>query len=975
MGASPRWDGTVAVELVGRQAERRRIEDAIARVVGGSGAALLIDGESGIGKTSLARYGVEIALERGFRTLEGKSNPLNQGIAYGPVVEAFGRVLRDLEPVERHRLTGDLPALGRLFEGVDLPQPEPLGDSALDKTRLFEAVLRLLDRMSREAPVALLLDDLHWFDPTSLELLAYLSRDLSGLPVLVIGTVRTDDEQRPAVGLLLQSLRRTGVVDEITLSPLDEHDLAVFAGHLLGGDPPLGLVEYLAVRSGGVPLFAAALVEALSERQVLVEGEGRWMLAGSPDVPPPPVIHHAILQRLERLEGAERRLLELVAVGGDDVASSVLREVSTDRRVDAALAGLVDSGLLIELGIDELRYRFAHPLLFEVAYGELPASRRRRLHARFAAVLERREPDVERLALHYQRAQPADPPRALEVSVAAGLQALERYANNEAIGHFEAALPLARAHRPAVVVSVLTRLGEAAIRAGDLAAAIAAWEEAVIEYERAEDRAAVARTHRLMAEALVDWGEIEEALRHVEAGLAALEGLPPSDLHVELLLCRVTAALHGAEPAQAQAAAEEVSGMAARVGTERTAKLESFARGAALVMRGRYELAADAIMPAQEVLLRTEPRYLVRQEGIPGIVASVHGDLPTLREANRRALEVAQRVGIPASEHRLRLHVFVESFYSGEWDRCREALDEAELVAETMEHARIGSVVAVMGVVLHAFRADFAAAHESLTRLDERIARRLVPRGHGEKLAAVLSAVLALEEDEPAEAMRAIGGARGHYLPELLPPWGFVARGEAEAATGDAQAAAATAAELQQFGPEGSYPHAMAERLRGLAAVAAGRETEGIERLASAAAILDALGMPFEAARAVLERTEVAVRSSSAEEVSTDPVLASYRTMARLEAARYETRARHVLAALGVPVPSDGNGDGELTPRQQEVAALVAEGLSNAEIAERLYLSVRTVESHLDHIYTRLGINSRVALATYVSANRPDRPT
>jgi predicted ATPase len=121
-----------------------------------------------MGKTSLAREGLKMARDRGFETLEGRCQPLDRRLAYTPIIEAFGRFLRACEPPRRTHLVMHLPALGRLFDGLDLPHPDPLGDTALEKTRLFEAVLRLLARIATEAPVAVLLDDLHWADTASL---------------------------------------------------------------------------------------------------------------------------------------------------------------------------------------------------------------------------------------------------------------------------------------------------------------------------------------------------------------------------------------------------------------------------------------------------------------------------------------------------------------------------------------------------------------------------------------------------------------------------------------------------------------------------------------------------------------------------------------------------------------------------------------------------------------------------------------
>ncbi|HZD04603.1 MAG TPA: LuxR C-terminal-related transcriptional regulator, partial [Longimicrobiales bacterium] len=201
-----------------------------------------------------------------------------------------------------------------------------------------------------------------------------------------------------------------------------------------------------------------------------------------------------------------------------------------------------------------------------------------------------------------------------------------------------------------------------------------------------------------------------------------------------------------------------------------------------------------------------------------------------------------------------------------------------------------------------------------------------------------------------------------------FPPWRHVVRAEALARLGRSEQALAAADELAGLGGEGSYPWAMALRIEGLAHDALDEFEEAIASLSRSHVAFSRLGMPFEAARAGIEGAEVALRVGRADGLA-DPVRKWLDVAVVLGAQRYAARARRLLHALGRPAPATAT-DGDLTSRQREVAELVAEGLTNAEIARALFISVRTVESHLDHIYTRLGINSRAALASYVTARR-----
>jgi predicted ATPase len=222
----------------------------------------------------------------------------------------------------------------------------------------------------------------------------------------------------------------------------------------------------------------------------------------------PAVVRDLVLARLERLDPAGRSLLELVAVAGDAASPAVLGLLGGPavKELDTGLHQLRESGLVVEepAGPD-LVYRAAHPLTTEVAYGELPEARRRRLHAGVAAALEASRPgDQQRLAHHYRAAAwEADPARALDVLVAAGERAEEVHADAEAADLFAAALALGRIDRPAVVEELLERLGRARSRAGQFEAAVAAWSEAAGGRERSGDRPAAARLRGLLA--LAEW--------------------------------------------------------------------------------------------------------------------------------------------------------------------------------------------------------------------------------------------------------------------------------------------------------------------------------------------------------------------------------------------------------------------------------------------------------------------------------------
>src|ERR1700736_5002297 len=178
--------------LIGRSAEMSRLARVLDQSSLGAGVAFLVSGEAGIGKTRLAEEALALARSRGFLGVSGSCSPLEGGISYAPILEAVGVHLRQVGREALTALTMGLPDLGRLLADLKLPPPEPLGDPALEKARLFEAVTRLLERLTVKSPVALLLDDAHWADTASIEMLGHAARSLASSRFLLIITYRSD---------------------------------------------------------------------------------------------------------------------------------------------------------------------------------------------------------------------------------------------------------------------------------------------------------------------------------------------------------------------------------------------------------------------------------------------------------------------------------------------------------------------------------------------------------------------------------------------------------------------------------------------------------------------------------------------------------------------------------------------------------------------------------------------------------------
>jgi predicted ATPase len=481
--------------MVGRDAELRVLAAAAGRADGGVTQVVTVSGEAGIGKSRLAREALRAASRHGFRALEGAASRLHRDLSYAPIVEALRPLVADAALVQ------GLSDLARLFAGIQVPPLVTLGDPGLERTRMFEAVRRLIERASSRQPLAIVVDDLHWADPGTLAMLQYVVRGLPRQRCLVLVTYRADeadDELRE----LVVALQRAETLTPVELAGLDPVAIGDLAAALLDGPVPAALREMLVRRSGGVPLFVRAVILRLIETGGLVRGAGRWVLGPGAADEVPALVGTLLSSRIEGLPPAARSVLDVLAVCGGAAEHAVLEDVADDPV--ASVTALRAADLVVEEARGgALAYRVAHPMLAEVAYDLIPVVVRRRLHARLARAIERRRPgDVRLLAAHLRGAgDQTDPAHALDVLTAATRAGLARRAGEEARTNARAGLDLARLlGRPGTVDELAGAYAEACERAGRVEDALPAWLDAA---ESAADPRT--RAHRLTRAAAVTW--------------------------------------------------------------------------------------------------------------------------------------------------------------------------------------------------------------------------------------------------------------------------------------------------------------------------------------------------------------------------------------------------------------------------------------------------------------------------------------
>lgn len=908
MGARTK-DHQPSSRLVGRDRELAALREAVA---GGPGRIVLLSGEAGIGKSRLAREALAIARGRGITTLEGRAHPLHAGLAYAPIVDA-------LRPhVEAH---ADLTDLGRLFGGRGFPEVRRLGDPELEKIRLFEAVDQLVGRLSQRAPVLVFVDDLHWADSGTIELLHYLGRR-----TLVLATYRAG-EVDGTLAELVTAIRRENPGDEIPLTPLADDAVAELARELLDEAPAPEVLRQVTARAKGVPLFVTALAHNGSLAPGAVPG----------------IVRDVVLGRLQRLTESERRVLEIVAVAGESATDDVLRAV-WDADPGLVLRTLRAGRLITE---EAVAYRVTHPLYAEVAYAELTHGERRELHAAIAEAIDKVTPgDVLALAPHYLAAVGlVDVERAAEVLTEAGWRAQMIDAGEEAVRYLGAALELT-GDRGLPTALLLGNLGRAQLVCGRSDETVATWKRSAAISARIGAPTAVAAAHYALATLESERGNVTLAEEHWRAGA---ELLPDDDVSVvEHVGLRTLYTLSYGDDAEVRA----IAGKLAAFATDPTPA----AQVAAHVGKGLRAYANDDFATA-----RAETAQAVRHaeqdpENVPTLLSYARralvgltvlaGELDSAVDSARlncgEHIDQGLAYGRVVAMRRLSLTCHLAGDPQTALDEIDVAIAAAQRLGVPRPLAR-----ALLG------RAFLLAEHGRLAEaarvVDE--AKRIYPTWDvtARRAADLVDTVVAVYRGLPGEAPELVDWDLFHE--PLLACLKFVYSGQAAVAAEDHETASRIIERLRGLGRTAPFADALADRLEGL------RDSDAVLLLA-AADRLEAMGARLLSAQARLESAEVTGDK--------DVVLACFTAFDQAGTTPWADRARKVARSLGLRLAAPRQA-GPLSKREAQVAALVGEGLSNADIAARLFLSERTVETHLRNTYAKLELTSRLALARWVA--------
>jgi DNA-binding CsgD family transcriptional regulator len=956
-----------------RRRELAEIDRLLERAVTQQATVIQITGESGIGKTELLNHALRRAAEHGRLTVLGRAAEFEAdepfGVFLGPLeailAELPDKTVAGLPADDCRELASLLPALVHHASWPGDGGAQPPSGLGMDRYRLHRAICSLLDACAAGRRILLAVDDLHWADPASVELLLYLVRrpPMSQLDVAV--TFRPG-QLEPPTAAALQQLQRDSHGELIELMPLSAEE----AGAFYPPEMPSILAERIYSESGGNPFYLEELIRAAG-----VSFTGGTALTDSDTERLPSRVTTFIAGELERLSPRSRELIQAASMVGDPFESEMAGEIIEmgEPETLSAVDELVDRELVQAASVPG-RFSFRHPIVRRAVYESAKGGWRRSAHARAAVVLAERGASAATRARHIERSARVGDGEAIGALKQAGYESGAR-APAAAARWFRAALHLLpEGSPPEERLELLLALAASLGSAGSLEESRDAFRQVIALLPADSPLTGTAVAGAALIDHLL--GQHDDAQGLLLATLSELDDASPEAASLKLAIaigCFFSADWTGMRywAQEARTVGEAPPILAA--GSDAALALAYYGLG-------EIDAAAKAASESAAIVDRlSDAEWAGQLQSVCflGWAEYCVGRLEAAEQHMKRALDVASATG---QQHLSAAMLVVRAMSNLALGRLALASEEAETAIDSSllsaNHLFLTWALTVRCMVEIERGSPATAVRYGLRALEAGIKSR----SPWSNVASMYLAEARLEAGEPEQFRRQL--LAGQSMPRL-PPFLFYAvhayelltRAELELDLPDAAARwASQASEIaRQLGLPG--PTAEAQRAEAMLLLAKGSYDDAAAMARDSAAQAEVAGQPLQAARSwLVEGIALSKAGSTGEAV--DQLRRAQETFAAHGGVRYRDRATQELRRLGIhavaarrPARAE-TAIGALSRRELTIARLVHQGMSNRQIADELSISVKTVENHLTNIFRRLEISSRAQLATLVERAR-----
>lgn len=980
-----------AFPLVGRASELAALRVLLDDAEQGRGRTIFLTGEPGIGKTRLGEELSSEAVRRGWTVALGRAYAVESGVPYAPFADALLPVLRALPPATLATLSrGGAAELALLFPALfaDAPAGRPSalgGDPAELKTRLFWTFLQFLIRYAEKTPLLLVLENLHWTDPSSLELLHFAARQLGGARVAILCTYSSVARDSNAVlRATEQSLVGVGLARVHTLASLPPSATAELVRRVFGASEDT-VREFAAMLHGstrGNPLFLEQTIRSLVESGRLQRRDGSWYGWELEDLQLPAYIRDLFLDRLHRLSPVSRAVADLAAVVGVRASHDLLRAVCELPTEDllVAITELRRADVLEESNdASGIVYDFTHPLLRETVHGEIGQARARVLHARVAECMERfygsaALSHASELAYHFVRSDARElEPKAVEFLRAAGRHAAARHANREAASYLETALDLAQRGEPDpdLRADLVDELARAKQNSGDYRSALALWEQAQRESSAAHALPRLASIERRLGNLHYQQGRFVEALAHYDMGIAAAQQ-SGDDAALARILTSKAASLEALGDTKAlESALHDALEIAERlVDTQLLARVHRVSSLFYLWICVPERARSHATRALEFARASGEPAEEWSATWALGVLSALTGDTVATKGHIVEARRIADALHSPVMHLRVDEIEIEYKSATGDWSSAVDQAAHSIALARALEQRTLLPRLLVYTGILSLGRGRIEEGKKYIDEAWE-LSGAANPNDRSADVHTLMRvysamAIYSLTVRDYDEVIRygSIGlsiADRSGYAPwavhRLLPTMIEALMWKQDFALADFYCKRLRRDSERVGHRLGIF---LAEVGETMSAMLRGTTQELLDRIIVAADQIEAVPLAFDAARLRLEiarrHVELGDRESAVKQLQR-----AFKVLAELGAAGELEVARAHLKELDARprVQAANAGNGVLSPREREILRHVLDHKSNKEIGKLLECAPRNVGKHLENACRKLGVHTR----------------